>query len=101
MAGKKKTPPVAEIIPELTPPQSNEDSQEVEMEEEEVDLDILEDQDDIEESQQESLMRGMIELFEDDDGNNVVHAMNGIKEAMEKQNKILYKIMTLLAQRMS
>lgn len=55
----------------------------------------LEDEDDFLDPN-EDLVRAAFQLFTDDHGHNVAQLMGGILETLEKTNKILYKMMTLL-----
>lgn len=51
---------------------------------------------DDEEVTSEPILRGLFELFTNDAGANMAQILTQLSEAVEKQNKILYKIMTLL-----
>lgn len=90
MPRSKKTD--AKPVPEPEP---------VEVEEEEIRDEDIEDAEtlcteDEEDIAEEEFFEVFLGVMTDKDGNNVVDAMNAVKETIEKQNKILYKIMQLL-----
>jgi len=82
------------------PPKKNvldlmaEEIAEEQVEDEEIDEDIDDDIDDDEEAQFSGLMYSLLTTEEDE---SIANVLKGIRDGIDKQNKILHKILTSLA----
>lgn len=76
--------------------QVDEEKAVIEEEEDILDEDDYDDDDDEDEDDESPVLRGMFELLTNDAGQNLAQILTSLTEAIDKQNKILYKIMSSL-----